>query len=159
VQHIFELMLLPEILVQSRTLQQLLVRSDLDDFSSVHDNPSVEACLDRKLLRQILVNLLSNATKYSPEEEAIDFHLTCCQNRVIFLVRDRGIGIPPEDRSRLFEPFHRASNVGTLQGTGLGLAIVKKCIDLHGGEIGFESDVGRGTTFTVKLPLVNSRTL
>ncbi len=68
-------------------------------------------------------------------------------------IQDCGIGIPAEDLPRLFESFHRASNVGTIPGTGLGLAIVKKCVDLHGGQITVNSIVGEGTTFTVTLPL------
>jgi PAS domain S-box-containing protein len=70
-----------------------------------------------------------------------------------FSIQDSGIGIPEEDRSRLFESFHRASNVGTISGTGLGLAIVKKCVDLHRGQITVDSVVGVGTTFIVTLPL------
>lgn len=74
-------------------------------------------------------------------------------DRAVFQVQDEGIGIPPEDVPHLFETFHRARNVGMIQGTGLGLAIAKQCVDLHGGEILVESEVGRGTTFTVTLPL------
>ncbi|NEQ20782.1 MAG: PAS domain S-box protein [Microcoleus sp. SIO2G3] len=74
-------------------------------------------------------------------------------DRAVFQVQDEGIGIPPEDIPHLFETFHRARNVGLIQGTGLGLAIVKQCVDLHGGEILVESEVGSGTTFTVTLPL------
>jgi len=72
-------------------------------------------------------------------------------------VQDRGIGIPEADRGRLFEAFHRATNVGQVPGTGLGLLIVKRCVDLHQGSIGFESVVGEGTTFTVRLPLFSER--
>jgi signal transduction histidine kinase len=68
-------------------------------------------------------------------------------------IQDSGIGIPNTDLPRLFESFHRANNVKTIPGTGLGLAIVKKCVDLHGGEITVDSVVGKGTTFTVMLPL------
>lgn len=108
--------------------------------------------LDEKLLRHILINLLSNASKYSPEGSTVRFDLTCHDAKAIFQIQDQGIGIPLEDQSRLFESFQRASNVGTIQGTGLGLAIVKQCVDLHRGEISLISDVGKGTTFTVVLP-------
>jgi hypothetical protein len=67
-------------------------------------------------------------------------------------VIDKGMGIPPADLPGLFEPFHRASNVGSIQGTGLGLAIAKQAVDLHGGSISVESTVGQGTTFTIILP-------
>jgi PAS domain S-box-containing protein len=92
----------------------------------------VGACLDEKLLRQILSNLLSNACKYSPEGSDVHFDLECREGQVIFCVRDQGIGIPPEDQARLFETFHRARNVNNIPGTGLGMAIVKKSVDLHG---------------------------
>lgn len=108
--------------------------------------------LDERLLRKILSNLLSNALKYSPIDSTVQFDLILSKNTVIFKVKDHGIGIPQEDQSRLFEPFHRAANVGTIQGTGLGLAIVKQCVDLHQGEITVNSVAGN-TTFTVKLPL------
>ncbi|HEY9670788.1 MAG TPA: PAS domain S-box protein [Waterburya sp.] len=115
-------------------------------------NPSL-LLLDEKLLRHILGNLLSNALKYSPPGSTVKFDVTCLDEQAIFQIQDQGIGIPPEDQSRLFESFYRAGNVDTVQGTGLGLAIVKQCVDLHRGEITFTSEVGKGTMFTVILPL------
>lgn len=111
------------------------------------------ACMDSKLLQQILGNLLSNAVKYSPTNSEIDLVMTCDKNQLIFQVRDKGIGISLEDQSSIFEPFHRGINVGTIRGMGMGLAIVKRAVDLHGGIISFESEAGVGTTFTVTLPL------
>ena len=108
--------------------------------------------MDAVLLRHILSNLLSNAVKYSPENSKIFFRVFHQERSVIFQVKDQGIGIPPQDYQHLFETFYRASNVGKIQGTGLGLAIVKKCVDLHGGLIQIDSEVGRGTTVTVMLP-------
>lgn len=81
------------------------------------------------------------------------FELTCDQNLVTLRIQDKGIGIPLADQQQLFESFYRASNVGTIRGTGLGLLIVKKCVDLQGGQIAVESEVGVGSTFTVTLPL------
>lgn len=118
-------------------------------------DPCPEACMDEKLLRAILSNLLSNAIKYSPEGGTIQFELACQDTEVIFRVQDQGIGIPPEDQQQVFESFYRASNVGSIPGTGLGLAVVKNCLDLHGGQIAVDSIVGVGTTFVVKLPLIN----
>jgi signal transduction histidine kinase len=109
--------------------------------------------LDEKLLRHIFGNLLSNAIKYSPSGSTVHFKLTGLNHRAIFQVQDQGIGIPLEDQPRLFESFHRASNVGTIQGTGLGLAIVKQCVELQRGQISVESVLGKGTTFTITLPL------
>ncbi len=111
------------------------------------------ACLDEKLLRQILTNLLSNAIKYSPHGGTVRFDLECANGLADFRIQDSGIGIPEEDLPQLFESFYRASNVGTIPGTGLGLDIVKKCVDLQGGQISVNSRVGVGTTFTVTLPL------
>jgi PAS domain S-box-containing protein len=113
------------------------------------------ACMDKKLLRQLLGNLLSNAIKYSPEGGDVLFKLTCQDDKAIFEIQDRGIGIPREDQARLFEFFYRAKNVGAIAGTGLGLAIVRTCVDLHRGEIAINSEVGVGTRFTVSLPLKN----
>lgn len=110
-------------------------------------------CLDEKLLRQILTNLLTNARKYSPEGSTVQFEIECRQDVAVVRIQDEGIGIPAEEIPELFESFHRASNVGTIPGTGLGLAIVKKSVDLHGGQISVDSVLGSGTTFTVKLPL------
>jgi PAS domain S-box-containing protein len=114
---------------------------------------SLPASIDEKLLRQILSNLLSNAIKYSPIGSTIQFNLTYVNDNAVFQIKDQGIGIPPEDQPHLFNSFHRAKNVGTIQGTGLGLAIVKQCVDLHGGEITVKSEIGKGATFTVTLPL------
>lgn len=113
----------------------------------------VTACMDEKLLRHIFSNLLSNAIKYSPQGSTISFSLDCQQGSAVFQIQDRGIGIPIADQDKLFDSFHRASNVGTISGTGLGLAIVKKAVDLHGGNITVNSEVGVGTTITVSLPL------
>ena len=113
------------------------------------------ACMDEKLLRHIFSNLLSNAIKYSPQDSTVDFSFVCQQEYAVFQIEDRGIGIPLADQDKLFDSFHRASNVGTISGTGLGLAIVKKSVDLHGGKLEVNSEVGVGTTITVILPLNN----
>jgi signal transduction histidine kinase len=114
------------------------------------------ACLDEKLLYSILSNLLYNAIKYSPQDSTIQFSLNCTSHEITFQVKDQGIGIPAEAQKNLYEPFHRAPNVGMIEGTGLGLAVVKRCVDLHRGKIFVESEVGIGTTVTVHLPLIFS---
>jgi signal transduction histidine kinase len=103
-------------------------------------------------LRLILSNLLSNAIKYSPDGGTSDFDLTVEDKQAVFRVQDRGIGIPQEDLAQLFESFCRGSNVGSIPGTGLGLAIVRKYVDLHQGKVTAISQVGVGTTFTVRIP-------
>jgi signal transduction histidine kinase len=104
-------------------------------------------------LGHIIGNLLSNAAKYSPSGSTVLFDLRVQPDQAVFRIQDEGIGIPQADQARLFEPFHRAHNVGTIRGNGLGLAIVKQAVDLHSGTISVESVEGAGTTFTVTLPL------
>ena len=108
--------------------------------------------LDKNILQLILTNLLENAIKYSPPGQAVDFTVTVNFSWVIFKIQDRGIGIAKSDLQRLFEPFYRGSNVGELPGNGLGLAVVKKLVNLHGGEINVNSQIGVGTEFIVSLP-------
>ena len=117
------------------------------------DVAAEEIMLDRKLLRHILVNLLSNAFKYSPGGGVVRFEVKTVPGEIVFIVTDQGIGIPAEDLDRLFESFHRAANVGEIPGTGLGMPIVKKSTEAHGGTVCVESELGRGTRFTVTLPV------
>lgn len=124
------------------------------DFVGQGELPHV--WMDEKLLRQILAHLLSNAIKYSPEGGTVHLDLIYQDTDVVFQIKDEGIGIPPEDQQRLFQPFRRGTNVGNIDGTGLGLAIVKQCVDLHCGKIAIASQVGVGTTVTVTLPLAIS---
>lgn len=108
---------------------------------------------DEALLRHIFSNLITNAVKYSPEGGGVEFNAWREGPDAVFQVADDGIGIPAEDQERLFEAFYRCSNVGDIPGTGLGLVIVKRCVELHNGTLQLESELGRGTTFTVRLPL------
>ena len=117
----------------------------MNDLSGAH--------ADETLLRHIFSNLLSNAVKYSPPDTPVTFTCRREGDDAVFQVIDRGVGIPEEERPRLFEAFHRCTNVGDIPGTGLGLVIVKRCIDLHGGTLECGSAVNQGTTFTVRLPL------
>jgi PAS domain S-box-containing protein len=107
---------------------------------------------DTQLLYRALSNLVSNAIKYSPKGGDIRLTLGLDDAGVKLTVSDNGIGIPEKDQTHLFEPFHRASNVGTLKGTGLGLAIVKQIVELHRGVVSYESVLNQGTTFTLKIP-------
>ncbi len=106
---------------------------------------------DEQLLRHIFSNLLSNAIKYSPDGGAVVFAVFQRGAQTVFEVSDHGIGIPASELDHLFDPFHRASNVGAIDGTGLGLAIVKQAVETHGGSITVASSVGQGTRFTVSL--------
>lgn len=115
--------------------------------------PDSQIVADPKLLHQIITNLLSNADKYSPEGSLIEITLICEGDNIIIQITDQGIGIPEEDQKRLFQTFHRASNVGTTPGTGLGLAIVRQAVEAHGGAVSFQSQIDVGTTFTITLPM------
>jgi two-component system, OmpR family, sensor kinase len=108
---------------------------------------------DAKLLFQLFSNLLSNAVKYSPAGGAIEVDATVTGDSVLVTVLDHGIGIPAADLSRLFERYHRGSNVSGIVGTGVGLYLVKIAIELHGGRIEVQSKEGGGSRFTVTLPL------
>ncbi len=142
-----------------------MCRSVLDEFQSrpemTHellyscDAALHEVYLDKKLMRQIISNLVSNAIKYSPDGKIIAVSLVHTGNALVLRVRDEGIGIPEADLAHLFEPFHRAANVGTISGTGLGLTIIKESVELHGGTLSVASQVGIGTTFTVNIPLTS----
>ena len=108
--------------------------------------------LDKNRLQQVLINILNNAIKYSPNHNVVKFILYKENNQLIFEISDSGIGIPEADQANLFDSFHRGSNISNISGTGLGLSIVKKYLDLLQGEIKFKSRVGEGTTFTVSIP-------
>jgi signal transduction histidine kinase len=108
--------------------------------------------LDAALVSHAVGNLLTNAIKYSPPGAVVELRVEAAPGTLAFVVADRGIGIPREDQARLFDSFHRARNVGNIEGTGLGLAIVKQSVELQGGSVEFESEIGRGSTFTIRLP-------
>lgn len=108
--------------------------------------------IDPELLRHIAENLLSNALKYTPNGGQIEVQLRADHTELSLSVADTGIGIPEKDQPKLFDRFFRATNATNLEGTGLGLSIVKKYLDLIDGEISFESEVMRGTTFFVTIP-------
>ncbi|MDX2162058.1 MAG: ATP-binding protein [bacterium] len=114
----------------------------------------MRASVDRRLLRQALINLISNAIKYSPDGTDITVRLAVRGREALLTVVDHGIGVPPDDVPRLFEPFHRGSNVDTIPGTGLGLTIVAGVVKAHKGRVEIDSQVGAGTTFTLVLPVV-----
>ncbi len=110
------------------------------------------ASVDEILLSRILLNLLTNAAKYSPEGGEVRLELDATAEHIVLRVIDHGIGISPEDLPHIFDPFFRAATVNEIKGTGLGLSIVKECVERHKGLIHVDSVVGQGTTFTVELP-------
>jgi signal transduction histidine kinase len=122
------------------------------DESNKRDLMLKRVQVDEKLLRHILTNLISNASKYSSPGSQIGVHLTYESDAMTFQIKDQGIGISQKDQARLFDTFYRGANVSDVQGTGLGLSIVKRCVDTYGGSITVDSELGVGSTFTVRLP-------
>ncbi len=111
--------------------------------------------MDPLLFRQVILNLVSNAIKYTPPGGKIDIRMTQNNGRVSWEIRDSGIGIPKASQARLFEKFYRAENVYKVEteGTGLGLHLVKMIVEKSGGHIGCESEENQGSAFTFTLPL------
>ncbi|MGB5426408.1 MAG: ATP-binding protein [Gammaproteobacteria bacterium] len=110
--------------------------------------------VDRSLLMQAIVNLIDNAIKYSPEKTRVNISARIDANHVRIDVSDQGPGIMEIHIPRLFERFYRADKARSrkLGGTGLGLAIVKHIANVHRGQVGVRSSVGKGSTFTILLP-------
>ncbi|MDP8923879.1 MAG: PAS domain S-box protein [Chloroflexota bacterium] len=109
---------------------------------------------DQQRLRQVLANLLTNAIKYSPDGSEVVLRVVRGDGEALMTVTDRGAGIPPEALPHLFDRFFRAEGAAArAQGLGLGLYITRRIVEAHGGRIGVESELGRGSTFTVALPL------
>jgi PAS domain S-box-containing protein len=107
---------------------------------------------DPRILRNIMFNLISNASKYSDVNKSIYIKSETKNGKTLFSIQDEGIGIPKEDQKHLFDRFYRASNAGNVQGTGLGLNIVRRYAELIGGEISFQSEYEKGSTFFISLP-------
>jgi signal transduction histidine kinase len=115
-------------------------------------NGTGSAGVDEMLMRHILVNLLTNAVKFSKAGDEVLLEATAKPNEAVFQVQDHGIGIPEAEQSKIFEPFYRGRDVEHIPGTGLGLVIVKRCVERHGGMLELESSQGHGTRFTVRVP-------
>lgn len=107
---------------------------------------------DKRMLKNILLNLLSNATKFSEEDKNIWIKVSVHSGVLTVVVKDEGIGIPEDDLPYLFDTFFRGKNVSNIQGTGLGLPIIKRYLDLLQGEITVDSRFNEGTTFCITLP-------
>ena len=130
--------------------------SSKNQITFVTQGQCPKVSLDEKLLRSILINLLSNAIKYSPQGGEVHLALMCEGEEAVFQIQDSGIGIPKEDQEHLFELFYRGKNIENISGTGLGLSVVKKCLELQGGKISLNSEVGVGTTVTITIPLTSA---
>jgi PAS domain S-box-containing protein len=107
---------------------------------------------DIKFLRNILINLLNNAVKYSPTGRPVAINVCPNENWINFDVTDEGMGIHKDDLEKVFDPFYRTKGTNNIQGTGLGLSIVKRAADLLNAKISVRSEIGKGSTFTISLP-------
>lgn len=118
-----------------------------------HTFTVTEDCnVDRKMLRHIMTNLISNAIKFSPEGSSVDVSCENKKNELAFTIQDTGIGISEADQKHLFERFFRAENASNIQGTGLGLHIISRYLDLVNGHIELASKLNKGSTFIVHIP-------
>ena len=126
----------------------ILIETNLND-----DLPSISADPDR--IQQILFNLVGNAIKYTQQGDRVLIETRSEDDRVLLMVTDHGPGIPEDEIPRLFDLFHRTQEArqSEIKGLGLGLFIVKSLVDLHHGEISTTSELGKGTTFTISLPV------
>ncbi|MEP6610410.1 MAG: ATP-binding protein, partial [Mucilaginibacter sp.] len=118
-----------------------------------HTGEGRTASLNPSLLKNCIINLVSNAIKYSGPDSLIEFCTEITNNNLTIIISDNGIGIPEEDQKHLFEAFFRAHNTGNIPGTGLGLNIVTRYTALMNGKISFKSEVDKGTSFTIVFPV------
>lgn len=109
--------------------------------------------IDEKLMKQIVTNLLSNSIKYSPKGGKVEFNVYREDSNMILSIKDEGLGVNEKDKKNIFEPFFRSKSAARISGTGLGLSIVKRSVDLHGGTITLESELNKGSKFTVSIPI------
>ena len=117
-----------------------------------HDG-EIEAVLDKKLLKNIIINLITNAIKFSNDEATIEIKSTGKNGKAGIAITDHGIGISKEDQEHLFSSFFRGANAVNITGTGLGLHIVKRYVDLLGGNISLQSELNKGTTININIPI------
>lgn len=138
-------------------------KSIVEKFAQIHSSYTIDFrnsveenrifLLDPKLLKKILENLLSNAIKYSPKNKRIELKVRIVGDMIELEIKDKGIGIPKEDQGKLLDSFFRARNTKDFPGQGLGLNIVKYSLEALNGEVEFESELDKGTTFIVKIKI------
>jgi two-component system NtrC family sensor kinase len=136
---------LESVRARSEAKQIQLKVSLQEDIPPLHGNPT--------RLRQMISNLLDNAVKYTPEKGTVSLSCQMEEGQILLRVSDTGIGIPPSEVPQIFNKFYRATNVQNTVGTGLGLSIVKSIVDIHNGRVWVDSLPGKGTTFTIVLPV------
>jgi len=135
------------------TEEMQLIAKQNQNIVYQHTGTTSMVMLDQTLLRNCVINLISNAIKYSGENTFIEFNSELTPDELIVVIKDNGIGIPDNDQKHLFEAFFRAHNTGNIPGTGLGLNIVTRYASLMQGKIEFKSKVNQGTSFTISFPI------
>lgn len=143
-----------------------LIQESIEAFELIEHNlhtdvPDGDVILtvDSQKIIQVLVNLLSNASKYSMRGTDIHLHAEVLGPSIQIYVRDKGTGIPPEELTNIFNQFYRTSYIGSIKGIGLGLYISKEIVEAHLGKIWVESEVGKGSTFYISLPIERSKNI
>ena len=142
---------LPEVLCETADDMKGMLKSGQQIYFD-HEGPG-SVVTDKKLIKNILINLISNAVKFSGENTSINIMSKVHDNMAIISVQDQGIGISAEDQEHLFSSFFRGKNAMNIQGTGLGLHIVKRYLDLIGGDVSIKSKLGEGTTIKLTIPV------
>jgi PAS domain S-box-containing protein len=143
---------LDELLVEAiTTLAQLSREKNITWRIDIAESIEIEG--DRSALERAIINVIDNAVKYSPEDRIVQVSLTSTETFATVIVADNGFGIPPEDFPPLFDRFFRGDRTRSTEGTGLGLPITKSVLEAHGGSVQVESEVGRGTTVTMVIPV------
>jgi signal transduction histidine kinase/DNA-binding response OmpR family regulator len=133
-------------MVRERALQQrVLLSLEVEPEVGLLD-------ADRLRFRQVVLNLLANAVKFTPEGGRVDVRAFIRGQDLVILVTDTGVGVSVEDRQRIFDAFQQGTQSGQIEGTGLGLTLSKRILEMHGGRIWVESEAGRGSTFGIELP-------
>jgi len=134
-------------------LQSIAKKGQKIELTCYSQSKTCEVILDSKLVKNIIINLVSNAIKFSPENSTINISAELTDSQVFIKVTDSGIGMPEAEQKHIFERFYRMSNAGEIQGTGLGLSIVNQYVHLLKGYITFKSEENVGTEFIVSLPI------
>lgn len=143
--------------VVKEVFQILQQKAELKEMElSIIDHEKVSLEVDHDQLKQIILNLVGNAVSYTPEKGKVEVEMTYLDQEAVIKIRDNGIGIPQQEQSRIFERFYRVDKARSRNagGTGLGLSIVKYLVENLNGHIELVSEVGKGTTFEVYLPII-----
>ncbi len=146
----------PELLNLVSLITDIITEYQLNESESksidyIISSPVIMVHADKKWIKHIVINLFTNATKYSAKDKPIEITIKQERSSVSFCFMDYGIGVSKNDIKLLFEPFHRGKNTQNISGTGLGLSVVKKAVELHKGKIEVESKLGKGSSFKVIL--------